>query len=188
MGYRIKLSRLPKSCVNKYNKLSFKTLEEITNVEEDDSFRALPEQKELLTLQVDLNDKFFSDFVTPFFKNFELREYNGNCFALLSKKGLFEVIELYNKSIVSLLDEQIKHIEEGNQDITLFNIKKKKEKWEFEIAGRKFRPYRIEDNQNKDYLDGSIVSDGSVEYQIFNVVFIYNTFDWENYELIISGW
>lgn len=188
MGYRLRLSRLPKDSVETFSRLSFEELNEKIKVEEDDSFRELPDQRELLTLQCEISDEFKEKYTLPFFKMFDIKKMNEHDYCIVDKNGLKEIVDLYNDEIVELLSDQIEQIEKGKTDIGLFNLMQKRDRWNLTIGDHKIRPYKLKETNNDKMMDGAIVSDGAMEYQIFNVVFIYNTFDWDKDVLILSGW
>lgn len=60
------------------------------------------------------------------------------------------------------------------------HLRGKAEEW----SGKYIRPYYLDE----DNTDGEIVSSWKIEYAIFNLVYIYRTFDWKNDYLIYSGW
>lgn len=188
MGFRYKLSRLPKKELGNYKDFEFEELEKELNIREDDSFIELPEQQELLTLQCDITQEFLDNHCSPFFTKFNLYEHNGHVYQIITKKGLYEVLEQYNNEITKILDRQIALVE-AHPETALFELQQKREKWNISFGKHKVRPYLLLDNKKEgSNLNGSIVGDGAMEYQIFNVVFIINTFNWEKDYLILSGW
>lgn len=190
MGYRIRLSKFPKESFEKYQNATFQELLKICNVDQDDeTISQLPEQRELITLQAGINEEFLKTYCKPFFNSYDPKDH-GHDFFIIEKDALLKIIDEYNDEIISMLDERIEHLEKGVHEIELFNLKQKRDKWSFEICGRKLRPYLLKDNvlNSDNNLDGSIVGDGTIEYQIFNLVFIHNTFDWDKDLLILSGW
>ena len=67
----------------------------------------------------------------------------------------------------------------GKDDVQVF-INSKAREW-----GNKFlNPYYLDEETT----DGAIVKSWEYEYAIFNLVYIYRTFDWENDYLIYSAW
>lgn len=189
MGYRERLTKINKSDAEKYRNLTYKELDkklkEENVIDEYSSFYGLPEAKELLILPINKPENF--DYLEPFFNKFNIKEKSECDFYILSKDGLLKLIDLCNDYIVEMLEEQIEYLKKGEVDIPLFHLEMKKRRWSLTLpkAG-KIRPYFLKDNKKK--YNGLITNDEALEYQIFNLTFIYNTFDWERDYLIFNGW
>lgn len=189
MGYRYRLGKITKKERDKYITSDYKEVIKLTNIhkEEDYSLHTLPEHHELLI--IDFPKKFNAVFIKPFFEKFNLNDMNGHEFNIMTKEGLKSLIDHYHNEITSNLKRELKQIEDEPRSAE-FLIRQKIEKWNFKIQNKLITPYILknDDQHILDLQDGQIAVDGCLEYQIFNLVFIYNTFDWENNFLILNGW
>ena len=103
------------------------------------------------------------------------------------------IFQKYDDEIVAYMDECLENEKKAPGLIQSF-AERKRDYWRMDRSGNsdfaaKMKPYilKTEDKDLEDY-DGQIESLPYMEYQIFNVVFIYNTFDWDKYDLILTGW
>jgi len=174
MGYRIRLGKKPKTVKAKY---AGKTEEELDgrygeNDGENKYFSAAypPEHTELYEIgkHVDYNQH------TESFYDFKLEDQE---FLIMTKEGLANIINEYHKSIFEYYSKLDKDNFENH-------IRSKVNEWDVEKPFG-LKPYRLEE---PDDCDGFITGSWKIEYAIFNLVYIYRTFDWDNDYLIYSGW
>jgi spore coat polysaccharide biosynthesis protein SpsF (cytidylyltransferase family) len=194
MGYRERLSKLPKEISERFRDIeSYEELNKVLGFdkEKDEYFHSFKEEKELLYLMTSINED--DKEVEDFFNKFSYNEYSGNRYQVLSKEGLKKIIEQYDDEIVAYMDECLENEKKSPGLIHSF-AERKRDYWRMDRFGNsdfaaKMKPYilKTEDKDLEDN-DGQIVSLPYMEYQIFNVVFIYNTFDWDKYDLILTGW
>jgi hypothetical protein len=180
MGYRLRLGKVSKS--DWENIYKYKSKEEIIenwwDEDEDFSFAYPPEHIQLYELGKHVD--FVNEEFTPFY-SFEL---DGNDFWIVSKKGLLSIIDKYHESTNNYYQELMR----------LFNDKD--DKFERRISnhllsktnewGKPYgrRPYYLDQENTDGFISGS----WDIEYAIFNLVYIYRTFDFEKDLLIYSGW
>lgn len=184
MGYRERLVRIPKKITEKYREIaSFEELIKKTN-NSDDLFLGFKEGQELLTSYTEIPK---DENVEDFFKNFSLEEKNEVRYQILTKKGLKSLIEKYEDEIIEMMDNKLKAYAEC-PELAVSDFHMKRQHWRMDDFLR-YKAYKLdEDRDPNKNEDGNLVSIEYMEYQIFNVVHIYNTFDWENNDLIVSGW
>lgn len=174
MGYRVRLGKVPKSARAKY---AGKTKEELTELYgeddgEDNYFPAehIEEHKQLYEIgkYVDYNQN-----TEPFY-DFELEDTE---FCIMSKEGLLNIIKEYHKLTYKYYSElTVEEFEEFKRS--------KMNEWEVDSKWG-LKPYRLDERAD---CDGFITGSWKIEYSIFNLVYIYRTFDWDNDYLIYSGW
>lgn len=194
MSYREKLLKLPKKYKSKYENLFYDELSYAIKADNDGGFINLPEDTDLLTLSYKVDTDF--PFLEVFFNNIDIKSESETRYSILTKEGLKTLIESYSDNVQSLIEQEIKDLEcmdINDSDKVLLMIsqlRNKKDHWQYQLGDRVLRPYKLVDENNTldDMSDGQIVSHGSVNYQIFNLVFIYNTFDWDSDYLILNGW
>ncbi len=189
MSYRERLTKITKNDAKMYRNLTYeeldKKLKKENVIDEYTSFYGLPEAKELLILPINKPKDF--NYLSPFFNKFDIKEKSECDFYILSKEGLLKLIDLCNDYIVEMLEEQIEYLKKGEVDIPLFHLEMKKRRWSLTLpSSGKIRPYFLKTDKMK--CKNVITNDEALEYQIFNLTFIYNTFDWENDYLIFNGW
>lgn len=187
MSFRYKLGKIEKKHQDKYKHLNYDEVCNLVNTtsEPDFSLYSLPEHSEFLIIDLpNMDDHYFK----TFFNKFNLDEY-GYEFKIMTKEGLEHLIDHYNEQIISTLNSDIEYIQNNNEkgkELAIGLFQRKLDKWKLEVAGRKIRPYILnKDNKKEQNL---IISDDSYEYDIFNLVFIYNNFNWDNDYLILNGW
>jgi hypothetical protein len=194
MSYREKLLKLPKKYKSKYENLFYDELSYAIKADNDGGFINLPEDTDLLTLSYKVDTDF--PFLEVFFNNIDIKSESETRYSILTKEGLKTLIESYSDNVQSLIEQEIKDLEctdINDSDKVLLMIsqlRNKQDHWQYQLGDRVLRPYKLVDENNTldDMSDGQIVSHGSVNYQIFNLVFIYNTFDWDSDYLILNGW
>lgn len=185
MSYRENLISISKKYFLKYKDLDILELKKMINFNDlDDCFNSLPEDNHLLTLSI----KFPEDdsFVLPFFNKINMKKEFESRYQILNKNGLQEIIKIYKDIILEDLTADLDHFDKNEIDILKFKANQKKEKWNSPVNGLNVLPYNLKElNMSRNNI---MTYDNSFEYQIFNLVFIYNTFDWNENILIISGW
>lgn len=177
MGYHQRLARIPKTTKNEVSGLSF---DFVKGQYEDDFFlTALNGYKELIYLG-DIKD--ISG--TPFF-DFNIKDY-GYEFSILTKDDLKNIIEQYYKHVQNeftnlkeLLTPLCKN-EQIDYGAIVSHLYSKFQIWG--DNGMNWRPYNLNENRE------NIVDSNRYEYDVFELVRILKSFDFENNYLILSGW
>ena len=210
MGYRTKLGKIPKHMKDHFVGLNYKdavkkaiqlTKESIPDYKEKYYIALeyeLPNFVQLYELGKYAN---YEDGRIPFF-SFDIYEECESEFDILTKEGLLKIIEDYHNKILKNFEDDFKIVEDSlkefkdldddSEEITikvskegyfeLYNtLKSKVREWN---RSYKILPYYLD----QEHSDGMIVSSWKYEYAIFNLVYIYRTFDWENDYLIYSAW
>ncbi len=192
MSYREKLLKITKNNAEKYMNLSKKALSDKLKLEKDKDdpqpFFELPEDISQLYLKQLGKDIFSDGDVYCFFSKFNPYEHFGTKYEIITKSGLKKIIDDYHKSILEYYSKMIK--DDGlNQGAIYSMITNKVNTWSAKDDIFKMTPYRlIEEGTIDDIHSEKIATDGSLEYQIFNLTFLYNTTDWEKEYIILSGW
>ena len=170
MGYRSRLGKICKAERDKYKNKTYEEAQQI--VGEDNSLYYPPEHKELYEIgkYADYNKGLEA------FYNFDIYKMCESEFHIMTKENLLEIIRDYHKKIY----QGYKELEEG-KDSSEF-IKSRVREWG--RNGFDIQPYYLDQKKT----DGEIVRSWQYEYAIFNLVYIYRTFDWENDYLIYSAW
>jgi hypothetical protein len=180
MGYRIRLGKISKIIhETKYKNKTYEELKLKYFFEDSEYYFWRPEEyTQLYEIGKYVSyDQGLSDFYA-----FDVFEKEEGEFSILSKEGLKIIIEDYHNNIKNYYKEIIDNFEEKlkNDDIknhflhTLNN-------WDNPYC---VLPYYLDE----EHPDGVIVKSWIREYAIFNLVYIYKFFDWENDYLIYSGW
>ena len=178
MGYRIRLGKIPKAAKEKYSG-SYEEVSELLD-EVGVSTAYPPEHTQLYEIGKYIA---FESGRTPFY-NFDTTDDDYE-FDILSKDGLKHIIMKYHQLILKNyqeLQEAINTADEDGINKVLGFINSRIAEWEPNKFG--LSPYYLDEKKT----DGEIVSSWKIEYAIFNLVYIYRTFDWENDYLIYSGW
>lgn len=190
MGYRERLVRLPKDRTAEYQIIeSYESLMAISNVDNEDefcySFTSLKDGKELLYLSTEMPEK--EGLVFDLFPLFDINAYSGHRYQIVTKEGLKFLIEKYENEIIEMFDNTLAK-EEECQGLCHSQLHQKRQHWRMNDF-RILKPYTLkEEGKDLDDNDGQITPLPFMEYQIFNLVFIYNTFDWSEYNLVVAGW
>ncbi len=186
MGYRERLSSIPKEELKKYKNIEIEEYDKVMEDNKNSKFYQLPKQKELLYLCTSL--PIVHNEVIEIFSNFDSYKDREIRFQEITKKGLLEIIELYRTSILSMIEDDIKR-SEIDPLYAISKLEQKKSTWGESIERFNVKPYVLkEDDKDLNDYDGQVASNYSIEYQIFNLTYIYNTFDWDKNHLIITGW
>ena len=191
MGYREYFSKINKNFTKDCN-----------NVKSEKEYYSLI--KKYYPKQADKNIQFydFQDVVFEFGKNFEFsrelqkisKQLFPNCETLQSdcepyivnEDGLKAVIKEYENYIINYYKKLIQYIENDK------NPKETKLVKAYNCITDNFSNIYSEYfdigfvNLNKD--DSKLTNSWLYEHAIFNLVYIYKTFDWKNYDLIFYGW
>lgn len=170
MGYRGRLGKIKKTIRDKYFGKSYNEVESMLN--DNESPYRLDSHTQLYELgkYIEYNEDF-----EPFY-SFDIYEECESEFHIMKKEDLKNIIEDYHNKIL----EYYKDLKEGNEDIDVF-LNGKINEWNSPFN---LRPYYLDQEKT----DGFIVSSWKYEYAIFNLVYIYRSFDWENDFLIYSAW
>jgi hypothetical protein len=181
MGYRVRLGKIPKSAQEKYAHLT-----ESPDYEEDgenifgkgNTAYYPTEHTQLYEVGKYVN---YPEHRTPFY-NFKLDEEE---FDILSKEGLAAIIEEFRNDVFEYYSDLLTAVS-SNPVAANAGIIEHMSSYASEWEGKWLKPYYLDESD--DHKDGAIVHSWKKEYAIFNLVYIYQTFDWENDFLIISGW
>lgn len=186
MSYRESLVSFKKQDVLNYKKLnSFDALSNCLGLKKDEDdpepfLGNFPVSSQNLIYLFVLTKKQIG---TPFF-DFSIGE---TVFQILDKNDLKTLIDLYHKEIIKDLK---KTVDESltNPDVAINYLYNKKQHWDTSIHPEFLRdlmsPFNLSDKDTNEY---SVCKIPLIEYQIFNLVYIYNTFNWENDFLILKG-
>lgn len=176
MGYHQRLARIPKTTKNEVSGLNLELVQARYDI---DTIRELPHYEELIYLG-DIKD--ISG--TPFF-DFNIEDY-GYEFSILTKDDLKNIIEQYYKHVQNeftnlkeLLTPLCKN-EQIDYGAIVSHIYSKFQIWG--DSGMNWRPYNLNENRE------NIVDSNRYEYDVFDLVRILKSFDFENDYLILSGW
>lgn len=172
MGYRLRLGKMPKSAHDKYKGKTYEEVEEILG--DGNGTYHPPEYTELYQIGKYVD---YSKGTKPFY-DFDVEEACEHEFFIMSKEQLKGVIQDYHKSTYEYYCEL-----EASPDEQEGHILRRKREWDPNIL-MGCVPYYLDEEKT----DGEIASSWLKEYAIFNIVYIYRNFDWENDYLIYSGW
>lgn len=206
MGYRTHLQKMSMDDFKKVSKMNETELIKYVNKRENEDFT---EEEIYLTIKYvgksliqiyDVNENFEKEYSKNLFDmesmNNLAKDYGHQLFRI-EKEGLLALIELYNeqvketykgyqKEIESVLDMENKSLKDEKEAFyVLYDFMRRFDRRVFEFGG--------DDNYLKDkrnYIldnDTFIVDSELLEYEIFNLVSLYNSFDWENEILIIEA-
>ena len=172
MGYRSRLGKVKKSEQLRFIGMGLKDVEK--ELGEDNS----PYYPDFHTQLYELGKYFeFTKGIVPFY-SFDIYKECECEFYIMSKEELKELIIDYHEIIYQYFERMAQGVED---EITPEqHIKEKARKW----CSKFHDPYYLDQEKT----DGEIVNSWSYEYAIFNLVYIYRTFDWENDYLIYSAW
>lgn len=178
MGYRTRLGRIAKTEREKYKGKTCEEVEAIINDEGRGPYR-LKEHTELHELgkYVDFNDGLES------FYDFNIVEACESEFHIMTKDNLKVIIDAYHDKI----HQHYKELADGKSEADGVEVDvflQRREKMWSRTHNFGLLPYYLDE----EHTDGEIVKSWQYEYAIFNLVYIYRTFDWENDYLIYSAW
>lgn len=157
-------------------------------------------------LQIDFNDSVEKTISKDIFKKKEINDIAknyGHQLFKIERKDILNIIEYYQKETLSKFHNKIKELNEILLDETKEIVSGKESYYRIRDVVRYFERlllYFGERNENKIDIKKSIFNiveknNGinvlcdaeSLEYEIFNLVSLYNTFDFENNVLIVEG-
>ena len=183
MGYRTYFMLSPKRATEG---LSNATMDNIYDIlKHDDKYVWWPDQMEIM-FEWGKYSEFDEDVKKsgiPLFKDPEVAKlFEENNMYIIGKKEVAMAIEAMRKSI----EEMINEITEGYENI-------KEEKEMIQAAGRaidRIKSYKRDIKNKVDLREGSKLMTRSWLYEdeIFNLVYLYKTIDWEYYDFIYAGW
>lgn len=169
MGYRSRLGKIAKTEKEKYKGKSY---EEVAAMMGEYFACYRPEAH---TQIFGLGKYFeFTKGKTNFY-DFDVEEEEDCEFHIMTKEDLKELIRDYHEVICNMYERLAK----GEDDVQEF-INGKVREWRSKFLN----PYYLDE----EHTSGEIVKSWKYEYSIFNLVYIYRTFDWENDYLIYSAW
>jgi len=176
MGYRSRLGKVNKCERYKYLNKSF---DDVVNMMEADKAPYRPAFHEQL---FELGKYFDQPEHLEQFYTFDIYEEAESEFSILSKEGLAIIIAMYHDNIAMMYEEAGESTEKACD-----HIKGKIRTWS-KHSYSKFGmlPYYLDQPLNE--CDGFLVNSWKYEYALFNLVYIYRSFDWENDYLIYSAW
>ena len=196
MGYRSRLGRVAKSDRERYMGKSYDACE--ITLEE-----SYPDGDEGALYRPHFHEQFielgkycqFEIAPEPFYDGFDIGEECESEFHILSKYGLKQIIREYHENVATRYKELFEQLEDGQTgEVTNF-LRSRMNEWSFERCDMyknaehpfDMSPYYL-DSEPSQVTDGFIARSWQYEYQIFNLTYIYRTFDWENDYLIYSAW
>lgn len=169
MGYRSRLGKIPKTEKEKYRGKRYEEVEDLMG-----GYFTCYRPKEYTQL-FELGKYFdFTKGKTDFY-DFDIYEKTECEFFIMTKEALKELIYDYHENIYNMYER----LAQGKDDIQMF-INGKATEW----CSKFSNPYYLDEETT----DGEIVKSWKYEYSIFNLVYIYRAFDWENDYLIYSAW
>ena len=197
MGYRSRLGRVAKVERDRYLNRSHEDCTEILEQRYPNECPALyrpPFHEQFIEL-----GKYCEFAITPepFYNGFNLEEAEECEFHILTKDGLKQIIREYHDNVQKNYEEHVAALEGDDplaKEVALQFLKDRAREWNIEQTDRyleaphpfEMMPYYLDTEENK--RDGSIARSWQYEYQIFNLTYIYSSFDWENDFLIYSAW
>jgi hypothetical protein len=108
------------------------------------------------------------------FYGFNVYDEFMNDFHIVKKEGLKEFIKAEHDIIAGFYRDY-------SDEELLTYCKEKNREWNSQFG---LLPYYLDE----EHTDGEIVRSWKREYAIFNLVYIYRKFDWDNNYLILSAW
>lgn len=171
MGYRARLGKIAKKERDKYKGKTY--LEVYDMLPEDAPYRPL-EHTQLYELGKYVE---YGEGLEPFY-DFDVYEECEAEFHIMTKEKLRDIIKDYHYKN----HKYFKDLYEGDDLEQIKNYLRTKLREWGDSSSR--QPYWL-DQKN---TDGEIASSWLYEYAIFNLVYIYRTFDWKNDYLIYSAW
>ena len=176
MGYRNRLGRIPKTEKAKYEHLIEWDNPDVTPYYELEGFEELFELCISYTKEALKAKDFFS---FDIYKGYEAEFY------ILDKEGLKYIIDDLHKQILKNYTELRDDIAGDNTNISKIINHLQSKVWVWQENVFDVKPYYLEPKKGS---DGRLVASYHIEYIIFELVLMYNTFDWENDYLIYNGW
>jgi len=169
MGYRARLGKVAKKEKEKFIGLSYEEAEKLIDK------NSAVYRPQFHTQLYELGKYFNLTQGTIPFYDFDLEKECETEFYIMSKEQLKELIEEYH----DLIYQNYEHLAQGNKNVQMF-INSRAREW----CSNFLNPYYLDEEET----DGELVGSWQYEYSIFNLVYIYRTFDWETDYLIYSAW
>jgi hypothetical protein len=201
MGYRTKLGRIAKEERTQFMGKSCDECQRILDDRyPDENYVSLyypPAHTQLIEL-----GKYcqFEVQPEPFYNGFNIQEECETEFHILTKEGLHQIIREYHQKVHENYKTMLASVENpdlinrwDDNDPKQF-LERRVREWDLEQneaylnAPHPIEMYPYYLNQPADKRDGFIAQSWQFEYQVFNLTFIYSTFDWDNDYLIYSAW
>lgn len=188
MGYRLRLGKVSKADHEKYKSY---TREQFNSEFGEDEFMYRPPfHKQLFELGK------YIDFSKDLIDFYDVQEDNDSEFKIMSKDQLREVIKKYHEwtseymnklyecaCAINDLEYKLDPSINPKEEIMSF-FHGMKQEWEREKYS--LAPYYLDEPDEK--RDGRVIGSWKIQYSVLNLVYIYQTLDWENDLLIYSGW
>jgi hypothetical protein len=172
MGYRARLGKVKKSEKEYWQNKSYDEVDE--EIGSENAVYFPPFHTQIYELGKYFN---FTQGKTPFY-SFDVEEETECEFFIMSKQELKELIQDCHEIIYQYFERMAQGLK--YEDTPQEHVEDKARSW-----GNQFiNPYYLDEEKT----DGEITKSWSYEYSIFNLVYIYRTFDWENDYLIYSAW
>ena len=169
MGYRARLGRVAKKEKERFVGKSYEEVKTMLLNE------GAPYRPDFHIQLYELGKYFNFTKGTKSFYAFDIEKVCGAEFFIMSKEELKELIEECH----DIIYQNYAHLLQGNRDIQEFLASRVRE-W----CAKFLTPYYLDQEKT----DGEIVCSWQYEYAIFNLVYIYRTFNWEKDYLIYSAW
>lgn len=207
MGYRNKIALLDKGV---HVEIKDMTMDEIKNYWSNKTGEEIDEDGYLYIPIYELSNEIYElgkycelDYLNEhkkdIFSKKEVEDYfnDGQEFKIIGKEGLLAIIEDYRLKVVKMYQDLINRMEKPEdektedekvtemlhpEDSPLSHFKGKLREWDCELGGRKFTPYQLNEKVN------SVVSSWKYEYQVFELVRLLKTIDFDKNELVLTGW
>jgi hypothetical protein len=179
MGFRHKLGILEKT---KFDRIKDTTIEEY-----DKGHKAIYEiTKEVYELGKYFNREFLDEFISPVYSNKEVHDSanDDNDFFLLSNEGIVRLIEYHRERVFNYYSSVKPEASDlfDEHDSYKQAIDKKVRQWGETCTKYKLYPY------NLSLESECLVSAWDYEYQVFELVRIYKSIDWDNQLVTLNGW
>lgn len=199
MGYRTYIARISKTEWEKITDLSKEELYKLHDEDPEDGWVSMTDICEELYEFGKYTEFDDEKYYTPFFRNTETQEYysGDHDFHIVGKEYLELIIKHYSQKVKSYYSSMLKSFLDDNGRFDIKSLDSPESKkgameciehcrsmaLEWGVSGwfEDSLPYNLE---KKD----SITTSWKYEYSIFELVYIYKKFDWENDLLIYYGY
>ena len=188
MGYNYHLAKLSKT---KYEKIKSYSMEQLHKMVKDEDCVYMGDVvNEFYDLGSDLDLKPLKPFLKPVFTNkkthYEMST-GENQFSILTQEGFAKLIDMYHDLVAKHCQETEKKVAKlisGNLDAwetqKLQNELESKTKEWTDKSKMNYRPYNLKDPE-------TLVGSWKYEYAIFQLVYMYKTFDFKKNVLFLTG-
>ncbi len=213
MGYRNYLGSLPKSEYDVIKNMTLKELYEYKNEEWGDDPYDMPGHVGVYDVAYNTHyelgkyvDTFNEEFYRPVFQNEETQKHfqDEHDFYIVEKEFVEEILNYYTNNIRSYYKKLLKPFFEGREITAGFIKTKETPITEDEMSGiygliEHIKDMGMEWGVNNTFNDDerpynltspdkNYITSWKYEYGIFNLVFLYHNFDWENNVMIYYGY